>query len=79
MVALCALRALYMIITLGVTVIVTVITVITTVMTIVAVIVIVVMSVFAMSRAGSPFGFFDVDVSVCCLYQLIDSCGPLAV
>ena len=52
------------------------ITVIMMIMTIAAVIVIVIASVFAMvivvalvmSRMGSPFGFFDVGVSVCHLY-----------
>ena len=31
------------------------------------------------SGAGSLFSFFIIDVSVCCLYQFTDGCGPLAV
>ena len=53
--------------------------VVMTVMTIGAVIVIVVTSVFVMSGAGSPFGFFGIGVSVHHLYQLADGGGPLAV
>ena len=79
MVALSASQALWMVVVLGVAVIVTVITVITMVMTIAAVIVIVVTSVFMMSGAGSLFGFFSVDVSICRLYQLTDGGRPLAV
>ena len=68
-----------MIIMLGVMVIVTAIIIVMTGMTIAAAIVIVVMSVFAMSRAGSPFGFFGVGISICCLYQLADGGGPITV
>ena len=68
-----------MIITPGVMVIMTAITVITMVMTIAAVIVIVVASVFMMSRAGSPFNFFDVSILVCHLYQFANGCRPLVV
>ena len=56
-----------------------VITVITTVMTTVVAIVIVVASVFAVSRAGSLFGFFRVGVSIHRLNQLTNGGRPLAV
>ena len=68
-----------MIVTSGIMVIMTVITVITTVMTIMVAIVIVVASVFVMSRAGSPFGFFSVGISIRRLYQLTDGGRPLMV
>jgi hypothetical protein len=29
--------------------------------------------------AGSPFSFFDIGITVCCLYQFIDGCGPLVI
>ena len=56
-----------------------VITVITTVMTIMAVTVIIIESTFMMSTAGSSFGFFNVSVSIRCLYPLIDGGRHLAV
>ena len=68
-----------MIITPRVTVIVMAITVITMVMTIVEAIMIVMVSVFTMSRAGSPFGFFGFGVPIRHLYQLTDGGRPLAV
>ena len=78
-VALSGSRALWMIVTPGVTVIMTVIMVITMVMTIVAAIVIVVASVFVMRGEGRPFGFFSVSVSIHHLYQLDNGGRPLAV
>ena len=77
--ALSASRALWTIITSGVTVIVMAIMVIMMVMTIVVMIVIVVTSIFAMSGAGSLFGFFGASISIRCLYQLADGGGPLAI
>ena len=68
-----------MIVTPGVAVIMMAITVVTTVMTIMVAIMIIVTFVFMMSRAGSPFSFFGIDVSICYLYQLTDGGGPLAV
>ena len=53
-------------------VIVTAIMVIMMVMIIMAAIVIAIASVFVMSRAGSPFDFFDIGVSIHYLYQLAD-------
>ena len=77
--ALSSSRAPWTIVTPGVAVIVTVITVVTTVMTIAAAIVIIITSVFAVTRAGSPFGFFGVGVSVRRLNQLANDGRPLAV
>jgi len=79
MAALFASRALWMIVTPGVAVIVMAIMVITMVMTIAAAIVIVVASVFTMSGAGIPFGFFGICVSIHHLYQLANGGRPLAV
>ena len=61
--------------------------VVATVLIITAVVMVIVASVFTsvivaalvVGGAGSPFGFFGVCVSVCCLYQFIDGCRPLAV
>ena len=38
-----------------------------------------IIATLVVSRAGSPFGFFSIDVSICCLYQFTDGCGPLVV
>ena len=37
----------------------------------------VIVASLVMSRAGSPFGSFGIGISVCCLYQFTDGCGPL--
>ena len=39
----------------------------------------VIVAVLVVSGAGSPFSFFGVGISVCCLYQFIDGYGPLVV
>ena len=61
--------------------------VVAAVLVIMAAVAVVVAPVFTMvivvalvvSRAGNPFSFFGVGISVCCLYQFADGCGPLAV
>ena len=44
-----------------------------------AVITTVIITTLVVSRAGSPFGFFSIGVSICSLYQFADGYGPLAV
>ena len=75
-VALSAPRALWAVITLGLMIILAAVVVIAAVLVIMAVVAVIVAPVFTsiivaallVGRAGSPFGFFGVGVSVCCLY-----------
>ena len=87
MAALSGSRAIRAVVTPGLTVILAVVAVIATVLIVTAMVVVIVAHVFMMvivaalvvSRVSSLFGFFDVSVSICCLYQFTDGCGPLTV
>ena len=87
MAALSASQAIWAVVALGLTVIVTAVMVVAVVLVIMTVIVVIVAPVITMviiaalmvSRAGSPFNFFDVSILVCHLYQFANGCRPLVV
>ena len=76
MIALSASRAIRVVIKLGLMVILVVVAVVAAVLVVTAAVVVIVAPVFTtvivaalvVSRAGSPFGFFGVSISVCYLY-----------
>jgi len=75
------------VVTLGLVIILAAVIVITVVLIVTAAVVVVIAPVFmlvivaalVMGSAGSPFSFFSIDVSICCLYLFADGCGPLVV
>ena len=73
--ALSASRAIRAVVTPGLMIILVAVSVITVVLIVMAVII----TALVVSGAGSPFGFFGVDISVCYLYQFTNGCGPLVV
>ena len=78
MAALSAARAIWVVVMPRLVVILVVVVVVVAVLIITATVMVIVM-MLVVSGAGNPFGFFSVGVSVCCLYQFADGCGPLAV
>jgi hypothetical protein len=78
--ALSASRAIWAVVRQGLAVVTVVLIITAAVAVIVApVFTTVIVVTLVVSGAGNQFGFFGVGVSVCCLYQFADGCGPLAV
>ena len=85
MAALFASRAIWAVVTPGLTVILATVAVIAAVLIITAAVMVIVAPFFmavivaalVVSGAGSPFGFFGVSISVCCLYQFAVVVGLL--
>ena len=74
--ALSASHAILAVVTLGLVVILVMVSVVTAVLIVTAAVII---AAFVVSGTGSPFGFFDIGISICYLYQFADGCGPLMV
>ena len=79
-----AIRAIVMpglVVILAAAVVIVVVLIITAAVTVIVALVFttVIVATLVVNGAGSPLGFFDIGISVCCLYQFVDGCGPFAV